>query len=95
MDMNLWHIVTDQVLEFGFLGTRNQPKMSLSQVKQRLSPFICQIFGTFDDFSKFRSAFKVHHFEKSSNMPINLAKIDKNPCSTCLLNPHRRPESKI
>ena len=42
--------------------------------------FFCQIFGIFNDFTKFCSTFGALHFEKSSNM----AKNEEKPCLTCL-----------
>ena len=46
----------------------------------------CQIFGIFDEFSKFHSVFRALHFEKSSNMGTILAKHEGTPCSTFALN---------
>ena len=61
-----WALVTDQVIEIGFLGTRNQLKnVLIRQVEQGFSSF----FAIFDDFTKFHSAaFCALRYEKPSNM---------------------------
>ena len=42
--------------------------MGLRKVEQSFSSFFAQIFGMFDDFSKFNRAFGIFSFKKSSNM---------------------------
>ena len=61
-------LVTDQVPGISRIN---------GQVEQDFSSFFCQTFGIFDDFSMFHSAFGTLDFEKSSNMPKELAKNEK------------------
>ena len=77
-------LVMDRMPEIGFLGVRISRKIGLRQVEEGFSSFCAQMFGIFDDFSKFRSASGALHFEKSSNM-ANIWKImKKNLVLNCL-----------
>ena len=63
-------------LGFGF--RKYHGKMGLRQVEKGSIAFFCQIFGIFDNSSKW-------NFEKSSNTYAkNLAKNEDKHCSTCL-----------
>ena len=85
-------LVTNRVPEIGFLGTRNQPKNEFKASWTRFLLFFCQIFGIFDDFSKFCSTFSMHHFEKSSNMPkIGMCTMCQN---LALFTSNRRPKNR-
>ena len=72
--------------EIRISGSRNQLKMGcLMQVEQGFFSYFCQIFASFDDFSKLHSYFCVLHFEKASNMTKNWQQNEEKPSSTCLL----------
>ena len=69
----------DRVPEIGFPGTQIHPKNVLFKASwTRLFFIFGQIFGLFDDSSKFRSAFSALHFEKSSNMAKIWPKMKKS-----------------
>ena len=63
--------------------------MGLRQIEQGFSPFLCLIFGIFDDFSKWSIRLEevLRNFVKSSKYAKKLVKIKKKPYTTCLLNP--------
>ena len=62
---------------FGYLESAEWI-IGLRQVEQGFSSFLCQIFGIFDGFAKFHSAFGMLHFEKSSNMAKIWQKTNKS-----------------
>ena len=61
-----------------FLGTRNQLKTQFKANQTMLFLIFCQIFGIFDDFSKFNSAFGMLYFGNSSKMAKFWQKMMKN-----------------
>ena len=68
-------------LEFGFSGTQNYlivNEFVIYACWTSLFFISCQIFGTFDVFSKFWSIFIMIHFQKSSNMPKIWQKMKKS-----------------
>ena len=65
--------------------TRNQPKNGFKARWTRLFFIFYQIFGIFDDFSKFQSIYQCNWFWKIIKSAKILAKNEEKPCSTCII----------
>ena len=91
----------DRVSESGLIWSEINARNRLNASWTRI---FFNFFSIFDDFSKFRSAFRVLQFEKSSQMAKILAKIEENLSTTCFQfqvsthyysRPLQKPETRL